>query len=129
MELYVRSPAFDKDCEAAGLRGSKTDNSDSDHFNYGDFQEYDDTSSSRYDVSDLEAHLYYSGIRGRGCRGPKLIFRMSKDVFTIPPGPWQVARPMRLLPVYEHPKLGKDDVWANIRSKVCDPFEAQQCAN
>jgi hypothetical protein len=32
-------------------------------------------------------HLYYFGIRGPRRRGPKLIFRTSKDVFTAPSGP------------------------------------------
>ncbi|KAG8214951.1 hypothetical protein J3R82DRAFT_8341 [Butyriboletus roseoflavus] len=76
--------------------------------------------SSPYDVSKLEAHLYYFGIRG-----PRLIFRTSKDVFTVPSGPEQDPRLMRLLPVYEHHKLGKDNVWATIRSKVVELLDQQ----
>ncbi|KAK0190382.1 hypothetical protein F5146DRAFT_1137223 [Armillaria mellea] len=76
------------------------------------------TSSSPYDVSKLEARLYYFGIRGPSRRGPKLIFRTSKDVFTAPSGPEQYSRLMQLRPVYEHHKLGEDDLWATIRSKV-----------
>ncbi|KAI1791811.1 hypothetical protein LXA43DRAFT_1136373, partial [Ganoderma leucocontextum] len=72
---------------------------------------------SPYDVSKLEADLYYFGIRGPRHRGPKLIFRTSKDVFTAP-GPEQDPRLMRLRPVYEHHKLGEDDLWATIRSNV-----------
>jgi hypothetical protein len=82
--------------------------------------------SSLYDVSKLEAYLYYFGIRGPRRRGPKLIFRTSKDVFTAPSGPEQDLRLMWLRPVYEHHKLGKDDLWATIRSKVRDLLEAQQ---
>ena len=74
--------------------------------------------SSQYDVSELEAHFYYFGIRGPRRRGPKLIFRTSTDVFTVPLGQEQDIRRMQLQPVYEHHKLGKDDLWATIRSKV-----------
>jgi hypothetical protein len=79
-----------------------------------------------YDVSKLEAYFYYFGIRGPRRRGPKLIFRTSKDVFTAPSDPEQDLRRMRLQPVYEHHKLGKEDVWATIRSKVRDLLETQQ---
>ena len=82
--------------------------------------------SPSYDVSELEANLYYFGIRGPRRWGPKLIFRTSKDVFRAPSGPEQDARPMRLLPVYEHHKLGTDNLWATVRSKVRDLLEAQQ---
>jgi hypothetical protein len=85
--------------------------------------------SSPYDVPKLEAHLYYFGIRGPRHWGPKLIFRTSKDVFTAPSGPEQDPRLMQLRPVYEHHKLGKDDLWATIRSKVRDLLEAQQSAD
>jgi hypothetical protein len=87
--------------------------------------------SSRYDVSKLKAHLYYLGIRGARRRGPKLIFRTSKDVFTAPSGREQDCRFTQLLPVYEHHKLGKDDlpVWAATRSKARDLLEAQQSAD
>jgi hypothetical protein len=56
--------------------------------------------SSRCEVSELEAHLYYFGIRGPRHWGPKLIFRTSKDVSTPPSGPENDPRTMRLLPVY-----------------------------
>jgi hypothetical protein len=36
---------------------------------------------------------------------------------------------MQLLPVYEHHKLGKDNLWATIRSKVRDFHEARQPAD
>ena len=97
-ELRVHSPAFGKD-------PLSSDN--------------DSDPSSSYDVSKLEAQLYYFGIRGPRCWGPKLVFRTSKDVFTVPSGPEQDPRLMWLLPVYEHHRLGKNDLWATIRSKVC----------
>ena len=77
----------------------------------------------------LAGLLYYFGIRGPRRPGPKLIFRTSKDVFAAPSGPEQDARLMRLRPVYEHHKLGKDDLWATIRSKVRDLLEAQGSAD
>ena len=85
--------------------------------------------SSPYDVSKLEADLYYFGIRGLRCRGPKLIFRTSKDIYKGPLGPMQDHRLMHLQPVYEHHRLGKDDLWATIRSRACDLLEAQQSAD
>ena len=109
-----------------------SDDSDSDYSsNYSSLWDKDSFSSSvsyvespRYDISKLEAHLYYFGIRGPRRLGPKLIFRTSKDVFTAPSGPEQDPRLMRICPVYEHHKLGKDDLWATIRSKVRDLLEA-----
>jgi hypothetical protein len=74
--------------------------------------------SSCYDVSKLEAYLYYFGIRGPRHLGPKLVFRMSKDVFTAPSGPEKNHCLMQLRPVYEHNKLGKDNLWATIHAKV-----------
>ena len=115
-------------------KGPPSDDSNSDYSSdYSSLWEKDTFSSSvsyiessRYDVSKLEAHLYYFGIRGPRRLGPKLIFRTSKDVFTAPSGPEQDPRLMRLRPVYEHHKLGEDDLWATIRSKVRDLLEVQQ---
>ena len=106
-------------------KGPLSDDSDSDYSGHNSLWEDDYSSvssveSSRYDVSKLEAHLYYFGIRGPRRWGPKLIFRTSKDVFIAPSGPEQDPRLMRLRPVYEHHQLGKDDLWATIRSKVVE---------
>jgi hypothetical protein len=137
LELYVHSAAFDKECAAYSKEISKrprSDHSDTDYSDHSSLWETDSSSvssvkSSPYDVSKLEANHYYFGIRGPRRWGPKLIFRTSKDVFTPPSGPGQDLRLMRLLPVYEHPKLGKDNLWATIRSKVRDLLEAQQSAD
>lgn len=41
-------------------------------------------------------------------------------------GDWIISRLMQLWPVYEHHKLGKDNLWAKIRCRVChDLFDAQ----
>ncbi|THH03198.1 hypothetical protein EW146_g10491, partial [Bondarzewia mesenterica] len=129
LELHVQSPAFDEECAVYSKRIGKdplSDDSDSDYSSdHSSLWEEDSSSSSvssvessRHDVSKLEAYLYYFGIRGPRRRGPKLIFRTSKDVFTAPSGPEQDPRLMQLRPVYEHHKLGEDDLWATIRSKV-----------
>jgi hypothetical protein len=90
----------------------------------------DDSSSissvetSGHSVPQLEAYLYYFGIRGDRRRGPKLIYRTSKDVFTPPLGQEEDPRVMQLLPVHEHDALGKDGLWASIRSEVCESFSS-----
>ncbi|KAG8771551.1 hypothetical protein FRC19_003842 [Serendipita sp. 401] len=128
LELYVHSSAFDNEC-ALYSKGSPSNDSDSDCYspNHNNLWENEDDSSStssdessRYDVPKLEAYLYYFGIRGPRHQGPKLIFRTSKDVFTPPSGPEQHPRLMKLLPVYEHNELGRDDLWTTIRSKVVE---------
>jgi hypothetical protein len=80
----------------------KPEGSPSDDDSYYTPSSVSSVESSRYDVSKLEAHSYYFGIRG-----PKLIFQTSKDVFTAPT--WSEQRLMRFRPVYEHDKLGKDE--------------------
>ena len=92
-ELHVQSPTFDQECAAYFKRIAKGPPSDdSDSYNSDDNSLLEDSSLSRYDVSKLEAYLYYFGIRGPRRRGPKLIFRTSKDVFVAPSGPEQNSR-------------------------------------
>lgn len=74
--------------------------------------------SSRYAVSNLEARFYYSGLRGPKRRGPKLIFRTSKDAFTPPSWSDEYPRLKQVLPVNEHQKLGKNNLWATVRTNV-----------
>ncbi|OJA16892.1 hypothetical protein AZE42_13336, partial [Rhizopogon vesiculosus] len=125
LELYVHSAAFDKNCAAYSKEKGKGLGPPADYSSdQGSLREMD-SSSSPYDVSKLEAYLYYLGIRGPRRWGPKLIFRTSKDVFIEPSGPEQDCRLMQLLPVYEHHKLSKDNLWATIRSKVRDLLEAR----
>ncbi|GBE88767.1 hypothetical protein SCP_1401720 [Sparassis crispa] len=134
LERHVHSAVFDEECAAYSkeiAKGPPSDDSDADYSDRSSLWETDSSSSvssvesSPYDVSKLEAHLYYFGIRGSRRWGPKLIFRTSKDVFTVPSGPEQDPRLMRLLPVYEHHKLGKDNLWATIRSKVVELLDQQ----
>ena len=139
-ERYVNSAEFDKECALRSReisRGLPSDDSNSDYFSdRSRLQETDSSSSnissvesSPCDVSKLEAHLYYFGIRGPRRWGPKLVFRTSKDVFTAPSGGEQDLRHMQLLPVYEHQKLSKDNLWATIRSKARDLLKVQQSAD
>ena len=82
--LRYLTPAFDKERAVAahskGIgRGPSSNDSDSDYPDHSNLWEEEDlyvssVESARYDVSKLEAHLYYFGIRG-----PKLIFRTSKS--------------------------------------------------
>ncbi|KAF9068812.1 hypothetical protein BDP27DRAFT_1223677, partial [Rhodocollybia butyracea] len=129
-ERHVNSVDFDKQCAVCSRQilldppyGGSGFDSFSDRSR---LRETDSSSSSAHDVSHFEAHLYYFGIRGPRRFGPKLIFRTSKDVFTMPSGSEQEQpRRMRLLPVYENQALGKDDLWAAIRSKVVKLLDQQ----
>jgi hypothetical protein len=127
LELHVYSPAFDKEC-VTHSRCQSSDTSDTDNYSGPDGSLWDasssDTTSSPYDISIIEAYLYYFGLQGLNRRGPKLIFRTSKDIFKWPSGPSQYVRPMQLLPVYKahHNILGKNDLWDIILSKVCHDF-------
>ena len=56
--------------------------------------------------------------------GPKLVFRTSKDVFTLPTGPEHDPRVIQLLSVHDHNKLGQDNLWVTIREEVRDLLEA-----
>ena len=143
LELFVQSSAFDHQCNMYSQdlmysKGLSSNGSESDYysFDHSNFHE-DGTSSvasiesSHYEVSKLEAYLYYFDIwaeSGDRLWGPKLIFPTSKDVFT-PPSAGQDIHLMQLLPVYEHDELGKDGLRATIQSKVCDLLEVQQSAD
>ncbi|KZT25325.1 hypothetical protein NEOLEDRAFT_1065378, partial [Neolentinus lepideus HHB14362 ss-1] len=64
---------------------------------------------------------------GPRCWVPKLVFRTSKDVFTVmSSGPEQEPRRMWLPPVYEHQKLSKDNLWAAICSNVLELLDQQK---
>ncbi|KAG9021175.1 hypothetical protein FRB95_002701 [Tulasnella sp. JGI-2019a] len=80
--------------------------------------------NSSHEISKLKKHLYYFGICSNRILGPKLVFRMSEDVFTLPTGPEHNPRVMQLLPVYDHKKLGQDSLWATIRKEGRDLLEA-----
>ena len=107
---------------------------DSDLVRHEPFQDDDALSnnsftSSVHDVSKLEKDYFYFDIRGDGRLGPKLIYRTSKGKFTPPTWPENNPRPIRLLEVGDHAQLGKDNLWATIRDKACEPLEAEHSAD
>ncbi|CAE6424768.1 unnamed protein product [Rhizoctonia solani] len=79
----------------------------------------------RHVISDIEQNVYYHGIRG-SVRGPKLIYRSGNDVFVPPSGPHGACRVVKLLPVYKHDKLGKDNLWLNILREVVGLLEKRE---
>ena len=81
--------------------------------------------SSPRDIPEIEARLYFAGLRGPSLPGPKLIFRTSSDVFKPPSGLHADRRLMKLCPVYEHLKLGENNLWELIRSEVCNLLNMQ----
>ena len=125
---HVHSPAFDKECDAQFKRLSSSSMSTDSSERIRLWQD-DDSSSmtfveSSHEVPKLEKHLYYFGLRGNRHLGPKLVFRTSTDVFTPPTGPEHDPRVMQLLGVYDHNRLGQDDLRATIREEVRDILEA-----
>ena len=125
---HVHSPAFDEECNAQSKRLSYSSRS-SDASERITLWQDDDSSSmtfveSSHEVPKLEKHLYYFGLRGNRHLGPKLVFRTSTDVFTPPTGPEHDPRVMQLLGVYDHNKLGQDNLWATIREEVRHLLEA-----
>ncbi|KAI0033139.1 hypothetical protein K488DRAFT_85147 [Vararia minispora EC-137] len=124
-DQHVLSDAFNQSCDEQFRRPSF---SSSDSGTYEDLKlwDSDDSSSatffdsSRHGVPKLEAHLYYHGIRGERKPGPKLIFRSSTNIFTPPTGPSGDLRKIQLLPVYEHPKFGHNNLWATVRDKTVE---------
>lgn len=81
--------------------------------------------TSPYDVSRLEAHLYYAGLRSGG-RGPKLVYRTSKKIFVPPTGPEAYRRLMKLAGVPANHKLGENQLWDLVREEVRGVLEASQ---
>ena len=125
---YVRTDEFDQHCITVHNRRSSSSGSSDSSARRKIFEEDGASSAtsveSAHDVPKLEKYYYYFDIRSDGCLGPPLIYRTSKDQFTPPTGPENDPRPMRLLQVDDHAKLGKDDLWPAVRDKVRDLLEA-----
>ncbi|KAG8926643.1 hypothetical protein FRC02_008766 [Tulasnella sp. 418] len=134
LEAHVLSKAFDEECAAfAKRRYSSSDDSDTDS-DVNSLWSNNSTSSSvssvepsPYDVPKLEAYLYYAGLSGPNGRGPKLVYRMTreKEKFVPPTGPEAYRRLMKLRTVPENHKLGKDNLWDYIRAEVHGVLDAQ----
>ncbi|KAL1749250.1 hypothetical protein HDZ31DRAFT_71061 [Schizophyllum fasciatum] len=122
LDHFVNTPEFDRLCTQKAREHVLSDESDgSDHES---FWSSDDSVSSAntvdsgpYEVSRLEANLYYAGIGTKG-RGPKLIYRTSDDVFEEPTGPEAYKRLMRAVSVPESHELGQEGLWDRIRDQV-----------
>ncbi|KAG6370183.1 hypothetical protein JVT61DRAFT_12330 [Boletus reticuloceps] len=80
------------------------------------------TNVDPHEPSRLERLLYYAGIRGPKTRGPKLIWRDSKDKFDAPSGPEAYTRRMRLIPVQDDrkfgDKVGEGILWDVVRKHI-----------
>ena len=80
--------------------------------------------ASPHDVPPLEANFYYASLspshdgRGLNNRGPRLIYRTSKDKFVPPTGPEAYRGLMKLCPVPEVHQLGNDCLWGRILNEV-----------
>jgi hypothetical protein len=128
LQRYVQSEEFDRECAAqswkAFKRASVSDDGDSDYSQESFWSSSDDTFSDissgelfPYEVSRLEAYVYYAGLSPDG-RGPKLVYRTSTDEFVPPNGPEAYKRLMKLSPVPEDHKLGQDGLWDSIRDQA-----------
>src|SRR5258708_36563948 len=113
-DQHVHTEAFNRECSAQSKRLSSS-SSGSDLSEHIKLREKDDSSSSSSNLTSaessshvvpkLEANLYYFGIRGRRQLGPKLVYRMSEDVFPPPSRPEQDPATMHLLPTSCHNTL------------------------
>ena len=120
----MNTPEFDRLCAEKARERALSDGSDG--LDHGSFWSSDDsvssastTDSDPYEVSKLEANLYYAGVGPKG-RGPKLIYRTSEDVFEEPSGPEAYKRLMRAVPVPDSHELGQEGLWDRIRDQVRD---------
>ncbi|KIO20956.1 hypothetical protein M407DRAFT_10635 [Tulasnella calospora MUT 4182] len=101
LEQYVNTPEFDQQCSKpahhrAALSSDRCNTSDEESF-WSDDDSVSSTTtveSTPYEVSKIEANLYYAGVRANG-RGPKLVYRTSGDKFEEPSGPEAYKRLMR----------------------------------
>ncbi|TCD65996.1 hypothetical protein EIP91_001943 [Steccherinum ochraceum] len=124
LESYVQSEEFNNRCDECATQIAqvrtfydiRSFNSQYDYY-YDDDDSEADSPKSPHDVSKLEARCYYAGLFDR--RGPKLIFRTSKDKYVVPDeyndSP---SRYVKLRPVYEHHKLGENNLWETVREQV-----------
>ena len=122
LDDYVRSFDFDKECQALQRVTSSSDeggSSEDDSLWSSDDSVSSATTadSSPHEVSKIESNLYYAGVGPKG-RGPKLIYRTSKDKFEEPSGPEAYKRVMRLIGVPRTHDLGPNATWDMIRDQA-----------
>ena len=133
---YVNSPEFERKCTEMALRRPDlfSDESSDKENNLRSSSDENDSSAAAavdpYEPSRFEKLLYYAGICGPKTRGPKLIWRDSKDEFNPPSGPEAYARCMRLIPVQDDHKFGdkagEGILWDVVRKHVRGLLVMQQ---
>ncbi|KAI0667645.1 hypothetical protein C8Q78DRAFT_1071745 [Trametes maxima] len=124
LDEYVRTADFDKECREKALQLATSSSDEGASSEDENLWSSDDSvssattvESSPYDVSKIEANLYYAGVGPKG-RGPKLIYRTSEDVFEEPSGPEAYKRLMRVIAVPDTHKFGPNGTWDAIRDQV-----------
>ncbi|KAI9430420.1 hypothetical protein H4582DRAFT_2121947 [Lactarius indigo] len=75
--------------------------------------------STPYEVPEIEANLYYSGVGPKG-HGPRLIYRTSDDKFEEPYGPEAYGRLMRVVAIPDSHEFGQNGVWDTVRDQVVE---------
>lgn len=138
LENFVQSPEFDNQCEVEFKVPKEPTASDNNESESSDAlwlpvaptaSSLSSIGSSPHDPDPFEAKHYYFGIsfdRGK-VRGPKLIYRTSKDIWVPPTGPDTYPRLMRLCDVPGDHQLSKDPgLWDIIRNEVRGHLEVQQ---
>ena len=132
LDAYVQTAEFDLECRKEGLKSARS--SSNERGSSGDERPW--SSDGRiasattveprpYDVPKLEANLYYAGV-GPKEKGPKLIYRTSKDVFEEPSGPEAYTRLMRVVAVPDTHDFGTNVTWDAIRDQVRGLLATQQ---
>lgn len=118
----MTSSAFLEECIALARQSSQGPTLSPTGTDLSDLSLYDEDEYAKSPrvISQFEATLYYAGISRSP---PKLVYRTSKDAFTMPKGPEAYRRLKRLCPVYDH-KLG--DKWEDVRPKIRDLLDKQQ---
>jgi len=128
---YVNTPEFDLQCSEEARERALPPDESSNSGGDGIWSSSDTVSSATaaesapYEVSKVEAHLYYAGVSPKG-RGPKLIYRTSSDIFEEPSGPEAYRRLMKAVAVPGDHGFGKDGMWDRVRNKVRGLLVTQQ---
>lgn len=129
METYIQSREFDDECAAQLNKPHEGAPVSNDLWSPIGETTSSVTSmgASPHDLPSFEANLYYAGLSpGPNARGPRLIYRTSKDKFVLPTGPETYPRLMELCLVPEDHQLGNDGLWDSIRNKVRGRPDVQQ---
>ena len=118
----MKTAWFDQECSAkTRMHASSSDLSSESYQSFWSISTSRSTATTvdgdPHEPSRIESHLYYAGLRPKGC-GPKLVYRDSSDVYEEPSGPEEYKRLMRLVTVPDDHEFGKDGLWDRVRDKV-----------